>query len=65
MLTDAQKSLLMMRANLDQITATIRQAMADPECADDVQLLVVQLRDVANEIVAKINSALDEGRMQP
>ena len=53
-------TLLSMQHNLDQIVASLRQGLANPDCVDDLRRSVEAAHDVAKAILATVEAALDD-----
>ena len=58
MLTDRQKTLLMIQTNLDQIEAGIRHGLEDPKCVDEDKAVVEEMRTLAEAMQATVRYAL-------
>jgi hypothetical protein len=54
MLTDGQKTLLMMQANLDQIRAVICHGLDDPNCIGQDRGLVEEMQMLADAMQTEI-----------
>jgi hypothetical protein len=62
MLTDFQKTLLAIQHNLDQLRAAIRQGMHHPECDQDTGLVLIDMSELADEVHAIVEDALESRR---